>query len=252
MLGFMLYAVYIFELILTEFCTGKFAFDDSFTSIFDKKEQSSPRDTLDDCKLAEDTAYKRMGDADSMSSKSTLSVSSVRVANNLSSKPSVSKKIARMTKHTQLGMEPVEYDHKECPLRERERVRPDIHRIHRLDEGTRGSHKIKVRKLDIKDISTIQLREIPDEIRKWRKTVLEGLEVVQGELHESDSVYLVSEFAEGLDSLEDMVRKEVRMAPQVKLGIVKRVVRILLQLESLGDAYSHGHLSTANILVRLS
>jgi hypothetical protein len=248
-LGFMLYAVYIFELILTEFCTGKFAFDDTFISIFDKKEQSSPRDTLDNSRLVEDTAYKRVGEEDSLSSKSNLSLASVKVVNSLGSKSSMSKKIARMTKHTQLGMEPVEIRNAECKVRERERFRPNLHRQHRQHESTRLLRKIKVRKLDIKDISTIQLREIPDEIKKWKKVSAEGLEVVQGELHESDSVYLVSELSEGLDSLEELLRKEVRLGGQVKLGIIKRLVKILMPLENLGDGYSHGHLSTANILV---
>ena len=119
--------------------------------------------------------------------------------------------------------------------------------------GDNDGISVRVRQLKINDISTFQLREIPNEIKKWKKLTIPSIEAYLGEYHEVDHYYyIVSEANEDLKSLSSLLYQESKtfnMTIQQKKFVCKNVIKTMLNLGSLGDEYSHGHICPSNILV---
>lgn len=117
--------------------------------------------------------------------------------------------------------------------------------------GEVEGQRLRIRQLKINEISTFQLREIPSEIKKWKKINSPSIEIYLGEYHQTDQYYyIMSEANEDLTSLSTHLSNENKtLTLNQKAFIVKNVVKSMLQLVPLGDDFSHGHLCPNNILV---
>lgn len=107
----------------------------------------------------------------------------------------------------------------------------------------------RVRKLTVIDISTFQLREIPNELKKWKKVLIPSVEAYITEYHTPEEYYIVSEAHPTMHSLQHLLYTKSNLTTVEKSNIIKSTVRTMLQLHALGDDFSHGHLSPSNILV---
>lgn len=107
----------------------------------------------------------------------------------------------------------------------------------------------RIRKLIVNDISTFQLREIPNELKKWRKISIPSVEAYLTEYHTLDEYYIVSEAHPNMSSLQDILYNKSNLTLHQKSNIIKSTAKTMLQLHALGDDFSHGHLSPSNILV---
>lgn len=106
-----------------------------------------------------------------------------------------------------------------------------------------------MRKLPVNDISTFQLREIPNELKKWNRVSITSVESYLTEYHSLEDYYLVSEAHPEMVSLQHLMCEQMNLKFEEKLNFFKAVLRTMMQLQGLGDDFSHGHLSPANILV---
>ena len=134
---------------------------------------------------------------------------------------------------------------------------PDIHHFHKkhgfgpIFFGDVDGQRVRIRKLQISEISTVLVREIPAEIRKWKKVNFPSIENYLGEYHETDqNYYLISEANESMVSLATFLESDSNsMTTTEKVFVCKNLVKSMMQLAPLGDEYSHGHLCPNNILV---
>lgn len=109
---------------------------------------------------------------------------------------------------------------------------------------------LRVRQICLVNISTEQLRVVPEEIRKWKKIRNSSIETYQFQLERNQNLYIASEVSPDYICLKNLIEeKGESLSLETKLDIVKQTVKALIQLEALGDSYAHGHLSTSNILV---
>lgn len=116
--------------------------------------------------------------------------------------------------------------------------------------GDIDGHKARIRWLTVTDISTFQLREVPEEIKKWNKVHSPSIETYISEFHENDNMFLISESHENMVSLNSLFANDMSNISTIhKIAITNGIIRAMIQLYSLGDGYSHGHLCPSNILV---
>lgn len=109
---------------------------------------------------------------------------------------------------------------------------------------------VRVRRLALNEISTYQLREIPEELKKWKKVRVQSIETIICEFHNEQEFYLIYEARENSKSLEALLAEGHRqLSDPQKVAIATLIIKALVQLASLGDGYAHGHLSSSNILV---
>lgn len=99
------------------------------------------------------------------------------------------------------------------------------------------------------DVSTFQLREIPIELKKWKKVASPHVESYLAEFHAGEEYFIISEAHEDLQSLQSVLDSSKTATQESKLRLSKTIARTMLYLQSLGDDYSHGHLCSSNILV---
>lgn len=105
---------------------------------------------------------------------------------------------------------------------------------------------VRVRKLGV---GSHQIREAAEEVKRWRKLAIKGIENLYGEYHEDETLYIISEAREDYTTLAQVIKYQSKLPEKQKCQIFVQLVRILLQLEVQGDLFSHGHLCPSNILV---
>jgi serine/threonine protein kinase len=117
--------------------------------------------------------------------------------------------------------------------------------------GEIDGQKARIRWLTVTDISTFQLREVPEEIKRWKKVSNPSIEAILGEYHENDNMFIISECNENMVSLQSLLQQtsNQKLSLKNKKAISTNLIKAMLQLSTLGDTYSHGHLCPANILV---
>lgn len=231
LMGFMLYFIYGFELFLTEIMPGRLVLNRKYLQIFEGVTGASTSgDMLDSTSIGiSPDPNTLLGSSDSGNRSSSSNKQAKRRASiklmrfdqlNLPDHPNYSKK------H---GFGPIYF-------------------------GEVENQKLRVRQLKINDVSTFQLREIPAEIKKWKKLNLPSVESYLGEYHQTEQYYyIMSEANEQMYSLASMMYDEEQAISKVQKDFVcKNLVKTLVQLEAMGDEYSHGHLCPNNILVDLS
>lgn len=225
--GFTLFLIYVIELWVTEIWTGKFVFETQFLEIF-KGPNITPADSLDNIRLA-GALEERLVSEESGSAKLNSSC-----------------KLLRITKVEQLHL-PVVAAADQNPQFQRQHGFGPVF-LAMIDEVP-----VRVRRLALSEISTYQLREIPEELKKWKKVRVQSIETVLCEFHSEQEFYLVYEAREHSKSLEVLLRDSSRQpSDQQKVAVAKMIIKALVQLASLGDGYAHGHLSTSNVLVGVS
>jgi serine/threonine protein kinase len=105
---------------------------------------------------------------------------------------------------------------------------------------------VRVRKLAV---GNHQIREAAEEVKRWKKLGIKGVENLYCEYHEDETLYIVSEAHEDYTSLAQIIKYQPKLPEKQKAQICIQLVKILLQVEAQGDAYSHGHLCPSNIMV---
>lgn len=105
---------------------------------------------------------------------------------------------------------------------------------------------VRVRKLVV---GSHQIREAAEEVKKWRKLGIKGIEALYCEYHEDETLYIVSEAHEDYTTLAQIIKYQSKLPEKQKVQVCIQVVKTLLQLETQGDSFSHGHLCPGNILV---
>ena len=79
---------------------------------------------------------------------------------------------------------------------------------------------------------------------------VQSVERVLSEFHNSMELYLIYESRANLMSLESLLSSNLQeLSDDNKILIAKNIIKALVGISSLGDAYAHGHLSTSNVLV---
>lgn len=117
--------------------------------------------------------------------------------------------------------------------------------------GEYDQQKIRARKLEINDVSTFQLREIPNELKKWKRITTPSVESYLAEFHSEEDYYIISEAHEDLNSIQQLFESGKTLKPEQNFNLAKSIARTMLQLHALGDDYSHGHLCPSNVLVSM-
>lgn len=101
----------------------------------------------------------------------------------------------------------------------------------------------------VNNISTSQLREIPEEIKKWSNISFLGTEVYIGNFTRDENLFIVSDWpSQEFVSMSILISKN--LSNEEKLKILKNLIKILMNLEALGDGFAHGHLCPNNVLIQ--
>lgn len=237
-MGFMLYFIYAFELILTEVLPGRLVLKRKYLEIFEGSRSNSTTDELLDSTGMIPEGFATSGDAENGGKRTSMSFP--KPVSEFNQKRRKSLKIMKVE---QLNI-------------------PDLPRFSKkhgfgpIFFGDVDGNSVRIRQLKINDISTFQLREIPNEIKKWKKIQFPSIESYLGEYHETDQYYyIISEAHEALQALSDILdpeSKTPKLTALQKAFICKNVIKTMLHLGPMGDDYSHGHLCPSNILVNCS
>lgn len=231
LMGFMLYFIYGFELFLTEIIPGSLVLKNQYLQIFEGTSSTlTASDLLDSTGMTPESNL--LIDSESSKGGSTKPV-------DLSKQKR--RKSIKVMKFGQLNIPDL----------------PEFSKSHGFGPvfiGDFEGQKIRVRQLKINEVSTFQLREIPAEIKKWKKITSPSIEGYLGEYHQTDQYYyILSEANDDMKALSTLLESAKKpLTTAQKVFICKNVIKSMLQLGLSGDDFSHGHLCPNNILVRAS
>ena len=109
---------------------------------------------------------------------------------------------------------------------------------------------MKLRKIGVENISSFVLREIPKEIKKWKKLNEPNIEIYLGTIRAGSELFIVQEANPNMMNLDTFVRaKRGKISESIKIQILISISQTMRDMLASGPEYAHGHLCPQNILV---
>lgn len=230
-MGQLLYVVYILEMLVTEVYPGRLVMSKTFLRIFLGRRKGSAHENSANDTTLQSAFYERI-DGEPLSKPGSSAASNTGV---ITQKRRGSISIGKVDELKLPG-------------------KPNFEKGNGFGSiyfTTFDGEHLRVRKIVIPNVSTFQLREIPEELKKWKKITSPCLENYQKEVHQQDEVFIISDANPELTNLRSVMGSSAmaKMDNHQKMEILSNIVKTMLQLDTLGDGYAHGHLCPANILV---
>ena len=105
----------------------------------------------------------------------------------------------------------------------------------------------------VDDVSPFILRELPEEIKSWKKVIETGIEHPLGFIIENDkSLWIISQgISDSYISMHEFIKTySSQTDPKLKIQIALDLCSILMRLFATNKEKAHPHLSPSNVLVR--